>query len=87
MKGGLITEHQLFPETFLQLFLHAATKAVTSIVVSWFQLLKELQSVRSHVQTRMHNLPDGRLGQLQLRTCSARRLLWTALKHLPDPLH
>jgi hypothetical protein len=27
------------------------------------------------------------LGQLQLRTCSARQLLWTALKRLPDPLH
>jgi hypothetical protein len=43
MKGGLITEHQPFPETvFLKLFLHAATNAVTSIVVSWFQLLKEV---------------------------------------------
>jgi hypothetical protein len=41
----------------------------------------------SYVNLQFIEVSGHWLGQLQLRTCSARWLIWTALKRLPDPLH
>ena len=85
MKHRLITKHNTIKKTFLlHCILHLNAEVTSVDVVCQFQKLRQVKTVRLHVQSLSHHPPHGHTRHLQF---TAHRLLRTAKKRLSHLFH